>query len=107
MLVFIDKFHYNAESTSLVHSSMKALDCIGHMDVVFKYPNYMFALLTHEHCLSAPIISFSDASFGYPRGPVLFKNLNFGIDLDSHISMDDPNGIDKSTLQNLILGNYN
>lgn len=28
----------------------------------------------------------SDASFGYPGGPILFKNLNFGIDLDSRIA---------------------
>jgi len=28
----------------------------------------------------------SDASFGYPGGPTLFKNLNFGIDLDSRIA---------------------
>jgi len=28
----------------------------------------------------------SDASFGYPGGPILFRNLNFGIDLDSRIA---------------------
>jgi hypothetical protein len=28
----------------------------------------------------------SDASFGYPGGPLLFQNLNFGIDLDSRIA---------------------
>lgn len=31
----------------------------------------------------------SDASFGYPGGPLLFKNLNFGIDLDSRIASKD------------------
>lgn len=30
----------------------------------------------------------SDASFGYPGGPLLFKNLNFGIDLDSRIASE-------------------
>jgi hypothetical protein len=29
---------------------------------------------------------YSDASFGYPGGPLLFRNLNFGIDLDSRIA---------------------
>lgn len=28
----------------------------------------------------------SDASFGYAGGPLLFRNLNFGIDLDSRIA---------------------
>ncbi|PRQ36829.1 hypothetical protein RchiOBHm_Chr4g0395871 [Rosa chinensis] len=31
----------------------------------------------------------SDSSFGYPGGPLLFKNLNFGIDLDSSIASND------------------
>lgn len=31
----------------------------------------------------------SDASFAYPGGPTLFKNLNFGIDLDSRIASTD------------------
>lgn len=30
--------------------------------------------------------SCSDASFGYPGGPLLFKNLNFGLDLDSRLA---------------------
>jgi hypothetical protein len=33
----------------------------------------------------------SDASFGYPGGPILFKNLNFGIDLDSRIASKHAN----------------
>jgi hypothetical protein len=32
---------------------------------------------------------YSDASFGYPGGPLMFKNLNFGIDLDSRIASKD------------------
>jgi hypothetical protein len=30
----------------------------------------------------------SDASFGYPGGPLLFKDLNFGIDLDSRLASE-------------------
>ncbi|KAJ6824568.1 ABC transporter F family member 3 [Iris pallida] len=50
------------------------------------------------------MIYISDASFGYPGGPLLFKNLNFGIDLDSRIAMVGPNGIGKSTILKLISG---
>ncbi|RYR06463.1 hypothetical protein Ahy_B05g073794 isoform B [Arachis hypogaea] len=87
MQSFIDKFRYNAKRASLVQSRIK-------------FP-------TPDDRPGPPIISFSDASFGYPGGPILFKNLNFGIDLDSRIAMVGPNGIGKSTILKLIAGELN
>ncbi|XP_039135323.1 ABC transporter F family member 3-like [Dioscorea cayenensis subsp. rotundata] len=50
-----------------------------------------FEFSTPDEQPSLPIISFSDASFGYPGEPTLFKNLNFGIDLDSRqLNIDSP-----------------
>ena len=46
----------------------------------------------------------TDVYFGYPGGPVLFKNLNFGLDLESRFAIVGPNGIGKSTLLGLISG---
>lgn len=40
--------------------------------------------------LSDVMFLCSDASFGYPGGPLLFRNLNFGIDLDSRIASKEP-----------------
>lgn len=104
MQAFIDKFRYNAKRASLVQSRIKALDRVGHVDAIVNDPDYKFEFPTPEDRPSAPIISFSDASFGYPGGPLLFKNLNFGIDLDSRLAMVGPNGIGKSTLLKLISG---
>lgn len=104
MQAFIDKFRYNAKRASLVQSRIKALDRLGHVDAIINDPDYTFEFPTPEDRPSAPIISFSDASFGYPGGPILFKNLNFGIDLDSRLAMVGPNGIGKSTLLKLISG---
>ncbi|KAL2613889.1 hypothetical protein R1flu_025581 [Riccia fluitans] len=101
---FVDKFRYNAKRASLVQSRIKALERIGHVDAVINDPDYKFEFPTPEDKPSAPIISFSDATFGYPGGPILFKNLNFGIDLDSRLAMVGPNGIGKSTLLKLISG---
>uniref|UniRef100_A0A7I4DDI4 ABC transporter domain-containing protein n=1 Tax=Physcomitrium patens TaxID=3218 RepID=A0A7I4DDI4_PHYPA len=101
---FVDKFRYNAKRASLVQSRIKALERIGHVDAVVNDPDYKFEFPTPEDKPQAPIISFSDASFGYPGGPILFKNLNFGIDLDSRLAMVGPNGIGKSTLLKLISG---
>ncbi|KAG1359581.1 ABC transporter F family member 3 [Cocos nucifera] len=104
MQAFIDKFRYNAKRASLVQSRIKALERMGHVDAVVNDPDYKFEFPTPDDRPGPPIISFSDASFGYPGGPILFKNLNFGIDLDSRIAMVGPNGIGKSTLLKLISG---
>ena len=42
--------------------------------------------------VSPPILAFNDVSFGYPGGPTLFRNLNFGIDVESRFAMVGPNG---------------
>ncbi|XP_057967633.1 ABC transporter F family member 3 [Malania oleifera] len=104
MQSFIDKFRYNAKRAALVQSRIKALDRLGHVDEVVSDPDYKFEFPTPDDRPGPPIISFSDASFGYPGGPLLFKNLNFGIDLDSRIAMVGPNGIGKSTILKLIAG---
>lgn len=104
MQSFIDKFRYNAKRASLVQSRIKALDRMGHVDEIVNDPDYKFEFPTPDDRPGPPIISFSDASFGYPGGPILFRNLNFGIDLDSRIAMVGPNGIGKSTILKLIAG---
>ena len=38
------------------------------------------------------MLGFSDVSFNYPDGPTLFRDLNFGIDMDSRLAMVGPNG---------------
>ncbi|CAA6662668.1 unnamed protein product [Spirodela intermedia] len=102
MQAFIDKFRYNAKRASLVQSRIKALDRMGHMDAIINDPDYKFEFPTPDDRPGPPIIS-----------PLLFKNLNFGIDLDSRIaSFSDsflsssvgPNGIGKSTILKLISG---
>lgn len=104
MQAFIDKFRYNAKRASLVQSRIKALDRIGFVDQIVNDPDYKFEFPTPDDRPGPPIISFSDASFGYPGGPLLFKNLNFGIDLDSRVAMVGANGIGKSTILKLISG---
>ncbi|KAF5478030.1 hypothetical protein F2P56_004623 [Juglans regia] len=104
MQAFIDKFRYNAKRASLVQSRIKALDRLGHMDEIVNDPDYKFEFPTPDDRPGPPVISFSDASFGYPGGPLLFHNLNFGIDLDSRVAMVGPNGIGKSTILKLIAG---
>lgn len=56
--------------------------------------------------LPPPIIAFNDVAFSYSGKPedFLYKDLSFGIDMDSRIAIVGQNGTGKSTLLNLITG---
>ena len=54
--------------------------------------------------LQPPILGLYNASFHYPDQPHLFKDVEFGIDMDSRIAIVGPNGVGKSTFLKLLLG---
>ncbi|OCT73630.1 hypothetical protein XELAEV_18032592mg, partial [Xenopus laevis] len=52
-----------------------------------------------------PVIMVQHVSFRYsPEGPLIYKNLEFGIDLDTRVALVGPNGAGKSTLLKLLAG---
>lgn len=58
--------------------------------------------------INPPIIQVRDVEFQYlPQTPVLFKGVNFGIDMESRICIVGPNGSGKSTMLKLITGDLN
>jgi ABC-type multidrug transport system fused ATPase/permease subunit len=42
--------------------------------------------------VAPPIVSFVDVAFGYPKGPTLYHDLNFGLDMGSRFAIVGPNG---------------
>ena len=54
--------------------------------------------------LQPPILGLYNVSFNYPNQPVLFKNVEFGIDMESRIAIVGPNGVGKSTFLKLLMG---
>jgi ATP-binding cassette subfamily F protein 1 len=59
--------------------------------------------------LSPPIIEVIDVNWRYELrdgtwGPYLFKDLSFGMDLQSRVCIVGPNGVGKTTLLNIITG---
>ncbi|XP_054620752.1 ATP-binding cassette sub-family F member 1 isoform X1 [Dunckerocampus dactyliophorus] len=57
--------------------------------------------------LSPPILGLHSVDFGYDSQKPLFKNVDFGIDMESRICIVGPNGVGKSTLLLLLNGKLN
>ncbi|XP_057683904.1 ATP-binding cassette sub-family F member 1 isoform X1 [Corythoichthys intestinalis] len=57
--------------------------------------------------LSPPILGLHSVDFSYEGQKPLFKNVDFGIDMDSRICIVGPNGVGKSTLLLLLIGKLN
>ncbi|EPB68628.1 ABC transporter, ATP-binding protein [Ancylostoma ceylanicum] len=53
--------------------------------------------------LAPPILGLHNVTFAYGKN-VLFKDLDFGVDMDSRIAIVGPNGVGKSTLLKLLVG---
>ncbi|XP_074654259.1 ATP-binding cassette sub-family F member 1-like [Tubulanus polymorphus] len=54
--------------------------------------------------LNPPILGAHSVNFNYGGQPQLFKNLDFGIDMESRIAIVGPNGVGKSTFLKLLTG---
>lgn len=54
--------------------------------------------------LQPPILGLYNCSFGYEGHSKLFKNVDFGLDMESRIAIVGPNGVGKSTFLKLMLG---
>jgi ATPase subunit of ABC transporter with duplicated ATPase domains len=54
--------------------------------------------------LPPPVLQIVNITFGYPGGEILYRNVDYGVDLDSRIALVGPNGAGKSTLLKLMCG---
>lgn len=54
--------------------------------------------------LQPPILGLHNVNFAYPGQKPLFKNVDFGIDLNSRVAIVGPNGVGKSTFLKLLTG---
>nr|AAS77222.1 ATP-binding cassette transporter [Pteris vittata] len=54
--------------------------------------------------LPPPVLQFVEVDFGYTPEHMIYKKIDFGVDLDSRIALVGPNGAGKSTLLKLMTG---
>jgi len=54
--------------------------------------------------LNPPVLGLKDAKFGYPNQPLLFKKVDFGLDMASRVAIVGPNGVGKSSFLKMLTG---
>jgi len=54
--------------------------------------------------LNPPVLGLKDARYGYPNQPLLFKKVDFGLDMSSRVAIVGPNGVGKSTFLKMLTG---
>lgn len=78
---------------------------IQQVDLLQKPKEYIVKFkFTQPTELPPPILGLYDVDFGYEDGPLIFKKINFGVDMSSRIAIVGPNGVGKSTFLKLLSG---
>lgn len=105
MQKFIDRFRFNAKRASLVQSRLKMLDKMTKVDPVVEEGAVVLSFPDPDTTeISPPILGADGVEFGFTPEKILFRNVNFSIDLDSRIAIVGPNGCGKTTLLKLLTG---
>lgn len=92
MQQFIDKFRFNAKRASLVQSRIKALAKMTPVDMDAPETEVNFKFPATDAGEISNVVNFDDVAFNYANGPMLFKNVSFGIDSRSRIALVGANG---------------
>lgn len=103
MQSFVDKFRFNAKRASLVQSRLKAIERLGDVQMMDRDPEYVFNFPFPDVCMTQDAVGFTDVSFNYPSGPTLFRNLSFGIALETRAAIVGPNGVAPTLLPSPVL----
>jgi ATP-binding cassette, subfamily F, member 3 len=101
---FVDRFRANAKRATLVQSRIKALQRIEVIEVSSDDPRWSFSFPDPSDLGSGAVIQVKDVGFGYDPARMLFRGVNFGVTMDSRIGILGPNGVGKSTLIKLLMG---
>eukprot|EP01060_Flectonema_neradi_P004391 TRINITY_DN12827_c0_g1_i1.p1 TRINITY_DN12827_c0_g1~~TRINITY_DN12827_c0_g1_i1.p1 ORF type:complete len:743 (+),score=159.07 TRINITY_DN12827_c0_g1_i1:58-2286(+) len=103
MQEFIDKFRCNAKRAAMVQSRIKAMEKMDLISAVEKESTFRFKFNEPEQ-VPSPFMQILDVSFGYKVNNVLFRDVNFALDMDSRVALVGANGTGKSTFMNVIAG---
>lgn len=100
---FIDRFRYKASTAKMAQSRIKMLEKMDFIPAVVEDPTFTFEIPSPE-AAPPPYMQAIDVAFGYSEDKILFKKLNFNLDMDSRIALVGNNGSGKSTFLKLLNG---
>lgn len=105
---YIARFgHGSAKLARQAQSKEKTLAKMVNQGLTEKVTNDKLVSFCFPSCgkVPPPVIMVQNVSFRYtPDTPWIYRNLEFGIDLDTRLALVGPNGAGKSTLLKLIYG---
>lgn len=105
---YIARFgHGSAKLARQAQSKEKTLAKMVNQGLTEKVTNDKLVSFCFPSCgkVPPPVIMVQNVSFQYtPDTPWIYRNLEFGIDLDTRLALVGPNGAGKSTLLKLIYG---
>lgn len=105
---FIARFgHGHKKMARQAQSRMKMLQRLESemIEVDEDDPSLRIEFPAAEYLPPPPCISVNNVGFRYsPDGPMLYRDLNFGLDCDSRVAIIGPNGAGKSTFLKLLAG---
>ncbi|CAD7701419.1 unnamed protein product [Ostreobium quekettii] len=107
MKEYIARFgHGSAKLARQAQSKEKTLAKMVQGGLTEKVTTDKVVKLTFENVgkLPLPVLQFADVTFGYSKDKILYRNVDFGVDLDSRVAIVGPNGAGKSTLLKLMVG---
>jgi len=106
MKEFINKFgHGTVKLVRQAQSREKALrrmEWNGLTEKVDKDYFFEFGFINVEEYMGT-LIEVCDVDFGYSADKILYRNLNFAVDMDTRIALVGDNGIGKSTFLKVLL----
>jgi ATP-binding cassette subfamily F protein 3 len=102
---FVERFSATASKATQAQSKQKQLDKMAQMDQI-QAESTMSVKFNYQECPGKQIIEISDLAFGYPEQDILFRDLNFSIGRNDRIGIIGKNGKGKSTLLNVISGEF-
>lgn len=86
---FIDRFRYKAATAKMAQSRIKVLEKMDFTPAVVEDPTFSFTFDSPD-AENPPYLQAVDVTFGYSREKILFKKLNFNLDMDSRIALVGP-----------------